>query len=27
VEFFYEVLDLCGKVDPNLAEPVKLQHL
>jgi hypothetical protein len=27
VEFFYDVLDLCGKVDPNMAEPVKLQHL
>ena len=27
VEFFYDVLDLCGKVDPNMAEQVKLQHL
>ena len=27
MEFFYDVLDLCGKVDPNMAEPVKLQHL
>jgi hypothetical protein len=27
VEFFYDVLDLCGKVDPNMVETVKLQHL
>ena len=27
VEFFYDILDLCGKVDPNMAEPVKLKHL
>jgi hypothetical protein len=27
VEFFYDVLDLCGKVDPNMAEQLKLQHL
>ena len=27
MEFFYDVLDLCGKVDPNMVETVKLQHL
>jgi hypothetical protein len=27
VKFFYDVLDLCGKVDRNIAEPVKFQHL
>ena len=27
VEFFYDLLDLCGKFDPNMAEPVKLQNL
>ena len=27
MEFFYDLLDLCGKFDPNMAEPVKLQNL